>query len=317
MRGALYFILLSSMAAAAVSGCEGKIRGRTATFVDFPENGPVVTANAPAALLQLSLAESGPKICSEEGCPALSSVLTSRLFGKNVSSIKSMLDSIDTRMSSFERRMAFHYVPCLEKQGVWMSLSFNNTHALNSILNCYAEYAGTAKTKNSENDGQIVFGKSATTGRFYFIDRYAPYPYGKKVSNLLVSQDLNGNVELWHATYNSTNSVGASLAYLKSTKNGGVIEFSMAGHGTIEENMPLSCGVQMKSNASYLYISGKLVSPSTPSTASCDAASSVKYCLNAKNLNAEDMSSCETNGLTTYSSPAISPSDIDLEAWES
>ena len=300
-------------------GCSDEGKRRSETSFNFQSMKPLLLENLPENFRELT-SDSSQKICSAEGCPSRAQIISQYLWGTDTTGINEFLTRVDQKTLDLSNQLNEHYVPCLEKNGLFVTHNLTQgevEQSVQSTINCYLSY--NTGEGYSQMTHQFSFGQGESES-FYVIDSGSIG--GQVINSFWLSQDSNKVFDLWYAS-NTPSYTGGSLtgilSHLRSHSSENTVEFTSAGVGSLTQENPFICGVQIKLNSQYLYLKGKIPDFSGGCSAveqSCENIAVAELCYKIDDFSTSTgNANCES--LKTFSLAQILPDQIDPNTWRS
>ena len=244
------------------------------------------------------------KVGSEDSCPSIASILQSHLSIDSEDNLMHHFAQSEVRGQELETRIKDHYVPCLESPSTLTATNITDDLTISANLNCYLNFPNATNTIAQYE--QFSLGKTSE-GNIYTVNRIGSQAL--LVRSFWLEKTQNHAIDGWQAKNASLTAKGQQLSHLSTNIGSNTLEYTTIGQSQFTEQNYLACGVHLKSNSDYLYITGKLsrldTDTCTSLATSCDSASTVSYCLNSATLESTEQSLCDTAGLTDFSIPTL------------
>ncbi|MFK7872750.1 MAG: hypothetical protein AB8C84_06200 [Oligoflexales bacterium] len=270
---ALLFVLLQ------YSGCDesGKSIGAPAIY-------PPVEHSTPAGLLSTALT------LTEEATapPTAVEVIKGRLFSPGPTNFSYRLQKIDERMASLNSRAEDSPRKCVDEVATeWTPPALPNGDVFPMYFQCQETLSETS---------QLAFG--FYDDHFYLMERGTTGSDDEWIIVYAKANTAGTEVEFWQIAVSQETVEGVKIpsyayTHVKANETTGALEFTNGGNSA---GNGVSCGIQMKSNANYMYASGIFGSPNNPPGEDCSGTqrASETICVNASDLTVADSTNCAT-----------------------
>lgn len=281
MNQLLKLLLISLLL--VIVGCDKK-KGKS---IGAPKIEPPVKNNTPSGLATTSL----NLFCPD--CPEPLTVIKSRLFSPGPTNFQNRLNKIDERMASLNSRSEESERKCLDSSPTeWNPGTLPNGDTFLMYFNCHEQL---------NEYSQLAFGFK--DDNFYLAELQQGGGEGPPIAVLAKANKAGTLVEFWQIQTGETVATEFSYQHVKADDATSSLEVSAGGDMS---GMGVSCGIQMKSNASYVYSSGIFAdSQSQGGNVDCDATDAnypqTSVCATASDLTLEsDDTNCTAANLATF-----------------